>query len=167
MVWLSILLCSVLLTLLYLLWAPIYIEVNSLNDLYRIRFHHLMSLSIKNENCNTIFEMKVLFWKKKINFMAPQMKEQNVLQSEINDVTKAQTVEWNKIKNVLKSFKLNTCYISLDSGNMQLNGVLYPFLYFISTYYKKQIGINFVGNNDVIFEIENNLARIIRAYIKP
>jgi hypothetical protein len=166
MIYLLVIICILFLTLIYLLLAPFYIEVNSLTNLYRIKFHRLMSLSIKNSNDIIEFEMKLFFWTKKINFSEAKLVEHKELKSKNNNPPK-KTLEWNKVKNVLKSFKLNTCDINIDMGNMQLNGILYPFVYFMSIHYKKQIALNFNGQNYVILEIENNLARIIRAYIKP
>jgi hypothetical protein len=166
MIYLLVIISILFSILIYLLLAPFYIEVNSLNNLYRIRFHRLMSLSIKNNNNVIEFEMKLFFWTRKINFSEAKTSEYKESKPKDNYPTKKNVLDWSKMKNVLKSFKLNSFDISVDTGNMQLNGILYPLVYFISIHYKKQIAINFSGQNYMILEIENNLARIICAYIK-
>lgn len=166
MIWFSAFLCSVLLILVYLLFAPFYIEINSLNNLYRLRFHRLISLALKSNTEGFAVEMRLIFWKKDIPLAERGRKQDKAPEPVSGSGSKMRTIDWNRLRNVLKSFNLNTCDISLDTGNMPLNGILYPIVYTISTYYQKQISINFAGHNHVVLEVENNLARIIYAYYK-
>lgn len=166
MIWLSALLGSILLILGYLVFAPFYIEVNSIKSLYRLRFHWLISLGLKSNTEGFAVEIKFLFWKKDVSLTEPGRKQDKAPKLMSESRPNMPAVDWDRLKNVLKSFNLNTCDISLDTGNMPLNGILYPIVYTISAYYQKQITINFAGHNHVVLEVQNNLARIIYAYYK-
>jgi hypothetical protein len=150
-----------------LLFAPFYVEVNSVTNLYRLRFHRLMSLALKSNTEGFAIEMRFLFWKKDILLTEHGRKDDNDPKHVPESRAQMPAIDWDRVRNVLKSFHLNTCDISLDTGNMPLNGILYPIVYTISACYRKQITINFSGHNHVVVEVENNLARIIYAYYKP
>lgn len=166
MIWLTALLCGVLLIMAYLLFAPFYIEVNSLSNLYRLRFHRLMSLSLKSNTDGWAVELKILFWKKHIRFTGGPGKDDKKPEPASKPSSKMPAIDLKKIIRVLKSFDLKVCDISLDTGHMPLNGILYPLVYMTGAYYRREISINFAGHNHVILEIENNLAKIIYAYYK-
>jgi len=70
-----------------------------------------------------------------------------------------------KMRAIIKTFKINTCYINIDTGDAGLNGMLYPGFYWLSAYIHKPVGINFLNENDIVLEIENSLARMAWAYI--
>ncbi len=68
------------------------------------------------------------------------------------------------VNSVIKSFKLISLHISIDTGNYQLNGILYPLFFLISFLFKKNISVNFVGKNYLHLILKNNLARLSWAY---
>ena len=57
------------------------------------------------------------------------------------------------------SFKLNKCLLLLDTEEMKMNGVLIPVFYLLNNS-RKNIWINFIGENQIILEVENNLAHM-------
>ena len=67
---------------------------------------------------------------------------------------------------ILKSFRIRKFLISVDTDNMQVNGIMYPICLLAQNISGRQIGINFVGENIIILKIENNIARIVWAFIK-
>jgi hypothetical protein len=163
MIFLPVLLFIVICTLVYLFFAPFYLEVNSRENLYRFRFHRLASVSLKMENDALILDGRIALWKKQVDIFA--VKKGQKLKSGKTLNKRMQGIPIKKMLNMLKSFKVNKCYLTMDSGDMQLNGILYPFFYMISYYTGKNILINFKEENELIFEIENSLARMSWAYI--
>lgn len=79
--------------------------------------------------------------------------------------SKRNEVSFRKMMRVLGSFKINRCEILIDTGNIQLNAFLFPIFYLLQMKTSKNIQINFIGNNKLIIEIENNLARMSWAYL--
>jgi len=78
---------------------------------------------------------------------------------------KRQSVDLNVVAAVIKSFKVRKCYVKVDTGNMQLNGILYPGFYLLSKATARTFEINFMNTNEIVLEIENNIARIIKVFI--
>jgi hypothetical protein len=150
----------------YLFFAPFYFEINSSTDVYRIRFHKLASVSLKLKNNSLFAEIKLAFWTKEFDILEKRsIKKEKPHVNEKKNKTEIK-IHWRMIKVLLKSFKVNRFSMSIDVGNMQTNGILYPVLYGISTYTKKNIEINFINKNLIIIEIENSIARMSCSYIK-
>lgn len=149
----------------YFLFAPIYFEINSISGLIEFRFHKLISAKLKLIDASFFIEVKFFAWYKNIEFkkvstssgIKPEVKRHR------SDLILKRPL--NKIKAVLRSFKLNKCLLSLDTGDMKMNGVMFPVFYLLKYICRKNIGINFVGENLLILEIENNLARMGWAYL--
>ena len=74
-------------------------------------------------------------------------------------------IKFSKIKAMLHSFKVNTFFMNLDSNDVLLNANLFPIFLGIRIYTGKELYINFIGKNEIKIEIENNVARIIWAFI--
>jgi hypothetical protein len=74
-------------------------------------------------------------------------------------------VSFRKIERVMQSFKLTKCYITLDTGDEALNGILFPGFVWLGLMIKKDVSINFQNENVIILEIRNSFFRIIRAYL--
>lgn len=160
---LCLLLSIVTIGVLYVFFAPFYIEINSTKSLYRLRLHYLASISFLVNNDPEKMELKILAWKKELN-ISSSIKD---LESEkrIKQRTKLPKIFLKKILAVLKTFKINNLKVNLDFGDMQLNGILYPVFYCLGLKINKQLYINFEGKNFISVEIENSLARISWAYI--
>lgn len=163
--WLMALLLIVLIGVLYLLFAPFYIELNSLTGLYRLRFHRLASLSAKFINSSAVLELKILFWKKPLTFQQTSERKMQPAKHKKSDKIKKRNLRMQTIVNMLRSFKINTCDISLDTGDVAVNGRLYPLFYLLGFFTRRSIQISFTGQNHIILEIENNLARLTRALV--
>ena len=153
--------------LLYVLFAPFYIEINSAEKIYQFRFHRLAVASFNLTNSSLLLDIKILFWRKRLDLFS-ENKTESTKKKQNKQVKKRNIGSFNfkKLKALLKSFKVNRCDINIDTGNMQLNGMLFPLAYLVSRYFKKNIKINFMNKNSIILEIENNLAKMAYAYIK-
>ncbi len=159
---LAVLLVIVIVFLAYLFFAPFYIEINSSRSLYRLRLYRIASVSFFVDNDPEKMELGFLIWKRKINFPAASSRTDH--KKEIKIKKRWPNISLRKIIGVIKSFKINVLNATFDFGDMQINGILYPLFYWISFKTKKNILVNFQGNNSIVIEIENSLARIIWAY---
>ncbi len=163
MIFLAVLLIILFLCINYLFFAPFYIEIDSRSGIYRFRFHKLVSVYFFVDKNPSLLLIKILAWKKEIDL--------SKISGTKNDNNKKQpkqksVFQVKKLWSVLKSFSIKECYITVDSGNMALNGILYPIIYLLSVKTRKNITINFTGNTIVNIRIKNNLARITRAYLR-
>ncbi len=164
MLWFLILIFIIAIIFSYLLFAPFYFEINSITGLCGIRFHHLASAGLIFTDDSLKIDIRIAGWNKQTYWPAitEGKKEKPVI---IKKKKKPLKISFSMVKAILNSFKVNKCYLTIDSGNMQLNGILYPFFYWISKRTHKTIEINFLDKNEIILEIENNFARILKAFI--
>lgn len=162
-----ILLLILLLVCIYFLTAPIYLEINSERELCRLRFHVLANAGLLMHEGSLMLELKIAGWKKQVDLFAGSTKRRKPIKQGMAGRKKNSSIHFRKIYAVIKSFKITKCDLSLDSGDMPLNGILFPIFQLISSLTGKNIRINFRDENKIIFEAENNLARLCWAFIKP
>lgn len=166
------LLCCVAL-LLYLLFAPFFIEIDSETGIFRFRFHRLADGQlVANEN-GCLLHIRVAWWKKTVDLLQPRKQEP----AEAAKASPAKQKQRRKpapsfhktrkrIIAVLKSFRIRHCFISIDTGNMPLNGFLYPWFFLLSRQSGQPIQINFWGAEIIQLRLQNSIARMAWALIK-
>jgi hypothetical protein len=162
--WILIIAC-LLMVFIYLLFAPFFVEINSVTGLFRIRFHRLASARLILNESSIFLELKIGVWQKKIDVL--EKKERKKKPVVKNEKKKQTNISFQKFLAVIKSFRVRNLLLTLDTGDTQMNGILYPLFVLMSISCGKNITINFLDENKLILQIENNLARIIWAYIKP
>ena len=165
MIWLLSIVLIVAFAIAYIVFAPFYFEIDSKINLLQFRFHNLASLRLVIEESGMMIEIKVAGFSKQIDLL-----NQRILTNSDKPVVKKKTLRRNKIsskriKQVIKSFKVNKCSVELDTGDVQWNGILFPFFFMIGNIIKRKVQINFEGRNELELEVENSIARMIWAYI--
>ncbi len=155
----------------YLLFAPFYVEIDSEQGFFRFRFHELGSVDLRIVDYSLLLHIRVIRWTKDIDLLKTKRtsKDKKKREEKVGK-KKGKENQWmkvtpKKIIAVLKSFKINKCDVLIDSGDVQLNGILYPIFYLAGYYSNKNIRINFINENVIRLEIENSVARMSRAYL--
>jgi hypothetical protein len=166
--WLLTITIPVLFFVLYAFFAPLYIEVDSLKGIYRIRVHRLLRVSLIMNKGTLWLDIYFMFWQRRIDLTAAREKsgKQRPAADQKRKNKRPRQFSLKKVKAVLGSFKVSRCYITFDTGQPALNGKLYPWVYWLGFYLKKDISVNFTGKNAVVLTLRNNLARMTRAYLK-
>lgn len=147
--------------LIYILFAPIVIDIDSINRTAQVRFHVLLGILISYIDDKWRLQWMLVGFKGDLK--GRRKKDQKPGRSR-KPKEKFRLGNLNKIINVLRSFKVKKWVMDFDTGLPQLNGILYPVAYTLSGT-NKIIHINFIGRNIIIIRIENNLARMLRAYL--
>jgi len=154
----------------YLLFAPFFLEIDSTTGLCRVRLHRLASAQLVLHDRSLFMKLKVAWWQKELDLLAPRKEKSPSTEAVIRTEKKKKQFQINKMlrkmKSVLKSFRIDKCYLTFDTGNMPLNGILYPSLYLLSQRTNKTVMINFWEENEIILQIENSVARMLWAYIR-
>lgn len=167
MIGLLIFLIIIVSIFIYVLFAPFYLEINTINGLLRLRFHRLVIAQLVINENSLCLDLKIAGWRKQIDLLAQkEQKEQKKKSIKKQSEKGRNRISLKKISAIAKSFKVNKFYLSISFDEMMLNGIIYPLLNFISFKTNKRIEINFFHENEIILEVENNFFRIIRAYIK-
>jgi len=172
MIWLLLILIILITVLTYSLFAPFYLEIDSTKGLFRLRFHHLISARILLEYSSLILEIKSPIWNKRIDLLAQnESKKKTISEDKIPEKKKSKSrkkaykISFKKLKAMLRTFKINIFYVNLDFGDVFLNAKLFPIFLGLRLYTRKNLKVNFIGENEIKIEIENNMARIIWAFI--
>jgi len=176
MLWWIIPVGVVMLLLLYLLFAWFYIEIDSPAGLAGIRFGGIAEASIILNETIQVVRIKIAWWKKEYDLSdaesggAVKRREVNASGGRIVRKPKRKRIPvqklLRKLKGIIQSFKINKCNISVDTGDMPLNAILYPWFYLVKWRTGKNVSINFVGENVIILQAKNSIARMLWAYIK-
>ena len=148
----------------YLLVAPLYLEIDSDRGFFRIRFHHLAMAKLGLTSGSLMLDMKIIGWSKQIDLLA-RNNPKNAIVKEKMQSSKSAGLPFRKWWMVMKTFRVTTCDVSFDSGSMPLNGMLYPLIYGLGSLTHKHISVNFQNENKIVLVIQNNLARILWAFI--
>ena len=164
MLWWLIPVLTLVFILSFLLLTPFYIELDSRSGLFRFRIQRIANAIIYIAESSLFIDLKIAWWQKKIDLFAPRKKV--ALKKEKKIKRRTHKIPVKKIWSVIKSFKINKCILNIDTGNMPLNGILYPLFAWLENRTEKPVAINFKGENVMVFETENNLARMLWAYIK-
>jgi len=130
MIGLLIFLIIIVSIFIYLLFAPFYLEINTINGLLRLRFHRLIKAQLfLNEN-SLFLDLKIAGWRKQINLLS--QKEQKKKSAKRQVGTDPNRFSLRKINAIAKSFKVNKFYLSISFDEMMLNGIFYSLTNFLS-----------------------------------
>ena len=173
MMWVLAILFVLLALLLYVLLAPIILEVDTDADLYQLRYHKLASAKLSLDELEPIVHIDVLKWHRSFPLIK---KTEKAIVQEQGEVTQKHSKEEKTRKRstrigklLLKmadSFKVRHWYVTFDTGDMVLNGQLYPWVYLAGRHLDKPTVINFWGQNLVQVSISNSLAHMGWVYFK-
>lgn len=148
----------------YIICAPFYVNVNSDVGLFELRFHHLATVSLVFTDYSPLIKIRIAGFHKQMELIKTVKKEKVTVKKPRQK--KFKKIPVSKLMAMVKSFQVNTCFLTIDTGNMQMNGILFPVFNLIGQRINKDISINFINENKFIFQMENNLARMMWAYIK-
>jgi hypothetical protein len=154
--------------LLFVLFAPIVIDLNSEEGFAGIRFGRLAEARLILNEALQVLRIRVGWWKKEVDLFRPVEVKREIAQRKPKQAQKKMQVGklLRKMKGVLQSFRINRCTISIDTGDMPLNGILFPWFYLLRLWTGKNISISFTGETVVILQAQNSIARMLWAYIK-
>ncbi|MGZ3883595.1 MAG: hypothetical protein ACXVP0_04285 [Bacteroidia bacterium] len=134
--------------------------MNTITGVYGIRLQRLASVWFIIED-RMLIETRILGFRRRAAMTLYQQDKPATPKKE----APSKPLPAARLMNVLRSFKINTCHITLDTGDMQLNGLLYPLFKWVSWSSGKDLRICFSGHTEIVIEIKNSIARMSRAYL--
>jgi hypothetical protein len=115
-------------------------------------------------------QIRIAWWKRNYDLLQLGKSKNKSSRDQADVENPAQKHSGKKVFKLMRalifSFKIRKCIIMIDTGNMPLNGILFPWFYLLSRRINKTVMINFTGNNSVILQLENSLAQMLWAYFK-
>lgn len=167
--WIALLIIlSILLGIaMYVLFAPVVLEIDTTQNLYRLRFHWLAWGRVYFMGYEPWAEVKVGWWHKQFNLLdMPKGTEKKEERPSVKKPTKKRPkIKWDSVKALLRSFKVEKFSWSLDTGDFALNGQLYPIFWWFAFKSGYNTQINFVGENYLVLTVKNTGWRVMKAFI--
>ncbi|HVS94321.1 MAG TPA: hypothetical protein VHE59_19925 [Mucilaginibacter sp.] len=163
MIWFWVLL-PVLIALAYLLLAPFYVEINTASDLYRVKFHRLVSSALLITGDSLQIDLRVAWWKKRIDLLAPQKLRRHE-KKPVKKPSRRKRISFQTIWAIIKTFNVKRFSLTADTGDPAFNGKIFPIIYGVRILTGQDVSVNFSGRNELVVDITNNLARILTAFI--
>ena len=167
-----IILILLLIFLIWLLLAPISLNIDSKIGKYLIRWRGIGTVALITATEEWFLKLKIGFWEKKI-FMSSfieKVKEKEEMKIETPKKKKRSNNSFvkyfRKIRQVLKSFKVKVCKINLDTDDYYWNALLIPVFQLVNRGNRHRIAINFRNENDILLIVENRLLKILYSILR-
>jgi hypothetical protein len=123
---------------------------------------------LKLSESSLMMDIRIAGWKKELDLLKRSKKEVKKDTGQVKTVRekKKRKMPLKKMMAVLRSFRVKQCRIVTDTGDMPLNGMLFPAFYGLSIWTGKTFAISFEDQNEIRLEIKNNLGRMLWTYIR-
>lgn len=165
MLWI-VALILVLCLLLYILFLPIDILIDTSKNEYCVKLGVLARAMIEGDD-NYLFRIQVRTFF--VRFFFYPLKKRPRKKKEKKSVKKKVRMKWSYLGTavrLLKSFEVKRFGMDLDTGNCITNAKLYPLFAFFN-YRGGNFNINFRNENRLDLHIQNRPIRIIKSFINP
>ena len=167
---LLILLAILLGVIIYVLVAPVVIEIDTVNNLYRVRFFRFAYGRFYFNGIDPWIEVEIAWWHKKYNLLTalknlPADNPKPLPESTEEDKG-ARTIPWRKLIAIIRSFEVEKFSWHLDTDDFALNGELYGLFACYKYTFGHDVTINFAGDNYLALTIKNSAWRVLKALLK-
>lgn len=163
---LMVLLIAVLVFIVSLLLMPIVFFVDTSTHQYYLQLRGLAKANLEADDDQLIrIKLKLLFFSFYFYPLKKRLKAKKT--DKTKPINKMKSIRKFNIKTglrLLKSFKIKTIFVDIDTGDCITNAQLYP-IFSLLNYYKNGFNINFKGNNRIILSIQNRPIYIIKSII--
>jgi hypothetical protein len=161
--WLLIFLLVLFSLLSYLLFAPFFLELDSEQNIFRIRFHRLASARLVIHHSKLWLIIRVAGWEKEMDLL--KRKSTHAKRLKEKSLVKKRKIPLEKILRVIKTFRLKKFFLAIDSGDPRLNGFAFALAAIIGKSNDDHLVINYRNQNQLILQVENRIIRVLRAVI--
>ena len=170
--WIALLILLAILfgVVIYVLVAPVVIEIDTVNNLYRVRFFRFAHGRFYFNGIDPWIEVEIAWWHKKYNLLTalknlPTNNPKPLPESTEEDKG-ARTIPWRKLIAIIRSFEVEKFSWHLDTGDFALNGELYGLFACYKYTFGHDVTINFAGDNYLALTIKNSAWRVLKALVK-
>lgn len=154
----------------WVMWAPLRLEINSINGIYKMEWWPLVSANWLPETGLDVVEVQMLFFRKQIELSKLGKKQTPPSSAPVKapvdspQARKRTQMSFQEIfrlvTGLVKTFRVRQCRVWWDTDDFLINAWLYPVAYLRSSGVV-QVSINFQGRRDVVLVVENRLSRVI------
>ena len=162
MMFLSILIVLLIL-LMYLLWMPILILIDTRNKLYSVQIHRIARIFLVLDELE-ILEIRVQVFRMNFRFFPLKMRSKSKKEIKKKKSSKKKRFNAKTGLQIIRSFRIRTFRMEVDSGDFVLNAKLYS-LYGLVESRTRNVQINFQNRNSLLLILENRPLYILKSII--
>jgi len=144
----------------YLLFIPIIIYINTKENLYYLALKGLFKASLE-KHPKEIIQIKFQLFFYHFYYYPFKKARAPIFNKKIGNFN-IKSSKW--AKNLIKSFKIKELQLNIDTGDFILNAKLFPLIAILNTTYGDYT-INFKGKNYLVFKVQSRPAYIITSFI--
>lgn len=156
-----------LLLLAWLLLAPMRLVIDSHRQQYYVQWQGIGQAQVLPTTDDLIIQLRFFFWKKNFYPLHPSTKEKKQ-KKEKKAKKKKRRFNFRKYKRkglrLLRSFRVRTLKLNLDTDDYVHNSYLYPLFQLLSGH-NRQLTINYNGETELQLIVENRLYRMLIAFL--
>lgn len=155
----------VLVLILWVLFTPIVLRIDTRSNLYTLRWRGIGSLELHVIKDELLLQLRIWFWKKDFHPFQKLLGKEKASKKKKRAKGGRGKKNWKKkfIK-LLQSFQVKQFRLVLDTDNYIQNSYLFPLFHFLSRP-PWQLSINYQGDSALQLHIENRLFRLLKAII--
>lgn len=151
--------------ILWLLLAPIRLILDSENRICAIQWSGIGSARLVSLPDDLVVRLRVFFWQKQFSVFNIKSTKKKSKGKKKKSTKKKDFGMWRQRgMNLLKSFRIKTFRLNLDTDDFVQNSYLYPIFHLLNTK-NRQLQINYKGNLELLLIVENRLFNIIKSFI--
>ena len=150
----------------YLLLMPLELCIDSYQGKYYFQMGFLARVSVEKDPVEFLrLHLRVLFmnffWRPSDFRRWGKQKKKSAQKG-----GKKRNITLGQGKRLLRSFRVKAFRLELDTGNPVLNARLFPMCFLLGKH-GGDVGINFLGRNNILLQIANRPIYILNALINP
>lgn len=161
-----------MLVLIWLLWTPIRLEIDSENSHFQLEWRHIARVRWLPEQALDCLFIKALFWERQLYLTNHPVKRTQTVSAP--KVKKAPPVKkplplktiWRLTRHLLQSFEVKRFQVQWDSDDFIWNARVFPLAWFLSTRWNARVQINFMGRRELALVLENRPGRMLWAVLQ-
>lgn len=150
---------------LYFLFAPLRLEIDTNTGMYRFSIRPFFYFRWVTEIFPGYGELGIFGFRRRIDFQRKSQKPKVVRREKRKRAQRKISFDSRRVVRMIRSFRIKKWLLNLDTGDMALNGRLYPVFLLLQYKTGKRFQINFCGRREFILTIENNFFRLLSAWI--
>ena len=152
-----------LLLVMYLLFAPLSIVIDTSTHSYYIELKPIIKISAVSHERELLKIHTHIFF---LNFdyypIQPKKKKKLTIKKQPKKSKRLLTIK--RVFRIIKSFKVKRFFIDIDTGDCIVNAKLFP-VFALLNYKGGHFNINFNGRNKLVLHIQNRPIYIIKSFI--
>lgn len=163
MTWLLVIVSFIILLLVWLLLAPLQLEIDTRKPAATIKWISIGSAAIWYDE-EWWLSFRVFFFHKTIRLASMKAKPKKITGRRVKKTKRKPKGILKKMIRVLRSFRVMEWRLAVDTGDYALNAQLYPLNFFCRL--QQQLVVNFSGENYLYLRIQNRPAKMLYAFLR-